>query len=495
MGLTILFPGRHHVLTKFQHEYLSNILQRGIGGRKVSRIVFAITSSNHENTRRNPVPLYLRSIAIDTFAATLPGEVKIYPIPDVRQTSRFALYMLSQMYYQSGERLTPKNTILACSTPDVIRMFRKLGFKHVPVELTGDKKHPYITLRPYDIIQRLVQEKIGGSSWRTHVHPATLEVFDKYGLDNHVRELFHDALLNENADITDTRNYSTYAQGMDNVVGIKYADIRPFVQEGKIVDMGCGTGALIQKLAQEFQESDIIGIEGTRKLYEYCRLQEYSNPFVFFYRRNITDQHFKPNSINTYIYSSVLHEIYSYIGKRQLDQTIKDAYQQLKLGGRLIIRDVVGPEHPTKRVWIKLNHADGRQTGSVAALSTEARFYRFVEDFRPYSIQYKKRRLNGQTYIELSYRDAYEFIAKMTYTDNWKSELHETFGFYSFSQWKALLAKYGFRIIEGSRTWQSPYIIKNMYQPRAELFTHSNGTLQPLDYPPTNMILVGEKQN
>ncbi len=46
--LFLLFPGRHHVLTRFQADYL----RRWPG----VTIVWAVTSANHENTKRNPVP-------------------------------------------------------------------------------------------------------------------------------------------------------------------------------------------------------------------------------------------------------------------------------------------------------------------------------------------------------------------------------------------------------------------------------------------------------
>ena len=102
--VTLLFPGRHQILTKFQHEYLSNLVKSGVNGKKVERIVFTITSANHENTRRNPIPLYLRVLAIDKFSKDLDVEVKIYPIPDIKPSDKFADYILSQIFYQSGIR-------------------------------------------------------------------------------------------------------------------------------------------------------------------------------------------------------------------------------------------------------------------------------------------------------------------------------------------------------------------------------------------------------
>lgn len=145
--VTILFPGRHHMLTKFQHQYLMNLIEDGAYGKKVDRIIFAVTSANHENTRRNPIPFYLRTMSIIKFGQSLPCKLKIYPIPDVKQTQKFASYMLTQIFYQSGEKLTPENTILACSTPPVINLFKKLGFKNMPVELADEKKEQILRIK------------------------------------------------------------------------------------------------------------------------------------------------------------------------------------------------------------------------------------------------------------------------------------------------------------------------------------------------------------
>lgn len=494
--MNLFFSGRHHLLTNFQHDYLSRVLRDGVNGKKITKIIFAINSSNHENTRRNPVPLYLRVLAISRFAADFPCNVKIYPIPDVQYTRRFAEYMLAQIRYQGGERLTPQNTIVAHSTPSIVVMFRKLGFTVLPVELLHAKPETYRTRRPFEVVELLA--KAGkrwraDTHWRRYAHRATQAVFEEYNVGDEIVELFRDALLTDDAEITTTRDYDAYAKSMDSIVHVKFNDIQPFVVEGKIVDAGCSTGSLIRLLANAFPESDIIGIEATRKFYEFCRLQEYPNPFVFFYRRNITDQNFQERSINTFIYSSVLHEVYSYLGERTLHRLLRHTFTQLAPGGRIIIRDVVGPEHPHRKVLLRLNQRDGNDRGAISKLSSYARFFRFIRDFRPRRIPYRLRMVNHERFVELAIRDAYEYLSKMTYVESWKSEMCETFGHYSYSTWCSILTSVGFRIAPGSRSFLNPYIIETMYRPRAEVFTQKRKTLVAEPYPPTNMILVAER--
>ena len=498
MGVNILFPGRHHILTRFQHDYLSRLVKEGIDGRKVERILFAVTSANHENTRRNPIPLYLRTLAIDRFAQDLECDFKIYPVSDVKFTEKFAGYMLRQIFYQSGEKLTPENTVLACSTPPVIKLFSKLGFRNAPVELTDEKKEAYSALRPYEVIDLLVKAgknwRQNSSEWQKYAHSSTAKVYKDYSLGDLIIEVFKDSLLSEDADITETRDYRAYAQGMDAAATAKFGDIKPFIVEGKIVDVGCATGSLVSLLAKEFPESDIIGIEAVRRFYEYSKMQEYGNPFVFFYRRNITDQNFKENTINTFIYSSVMHEIYSYIGERAMKEVLKHAYVQLSFGGRIIIRDVVGPDSPDGVILMELNNKDGKAEGNIGELSTHAKFFRFAKDFKPRRVKFSEEAINGKKFIKLNRRDAYEYISKMSYVDNWESEMREEFGFYTFDQWAEELGKAGFKVVGGSRPFRNPHITENMYKGKVAFYGFARGKLLPEDFPPTNMILAGEKR-
>jgi len=484
------------MLTRFQQDYLRELIQKGINGKRVDKIIFVITSADHANTRRNPVPLHLRVLAIEKFSRDFQCKIKIYTIPDVKQTNKFAEYIIHQIEYQEGEKINSKDNILACSTPEVIKMFKKLGFNNRPVELSSSKKESYKSPRPYEVVNLLVKSGKKwkeDKGWKKYASQATQDVYLEYNLGNKIIELFNDSIINEDANLTDTRDYNSYARGMDQNIEFKFKDISPFIIPGKIVDAGCGTGALIWLLSKNFEESDVIGIEATRNFYEYCKLQQYPNPFVYFYRKNILDQNFKENTINTFIYSSVLHEIYSYISKDALKKVLNNTFNQLSLGGRIIIRDVVGPEKGNQRVLLELNKKDGKDKGEIKFLSTYAKFHKFVKDFIPRKIKFKERNIFNKELIELTLKDAYEFLSKMNYTDNWQSEMHEEFGFWSIKDWKKELNKIGFSIVPGSHAFKSQHIIDKMYKGKATLYKQNGKNLDIIDYPPTNIIIAGEK--
>ncbi len=93
-----------------------------------------------------------------------------------------------------------------------------------------------------------------------------------------------------------------------------------------------------------------------------------------------------------------------------------------------------------------------------------------------------------------------EFITKKDYIDNWQSELNEEFAFWSFDEWKEALQGAGFKIIENpnmkeesSRSFSIPWIIENRFKNKAALYKKVGETLEALEYPDTNMVLIGEK--
>ena len=93
----------------------------------------------------------------------------------------------------------------------------------------------------------------------------------------------------------------------------KYQQVREFVVPGRIVDVGCCTGAILRQMTldQRLRESDFYGVEVAATLYRECVFRKeqgyFANPNVFFYQRNIVVRPlFPPASVNTFTkFSSV----------------------------------------------------------------------------------------------------------------------------------------------------------------------------------------------
>lgn len=128
----VLFPGRHHLLTRFQADYL-----RRLAGDEAT-VVWAVTSANHENTRRNPVAYHRREAAIERFSVLSGLRSLAVPIFDTAYTDAFAEVTLKSIAVATGLELTPADTVVACSTPEVAKLYERLGFAIALVEADPD---------------------------------------------------------------------------------------------------------------------------------------------------------------------------------------------------------------------------------------------------------------------------------------------------------------------------------------------------------------------
>jgi len=132
---------------------------------------------------RNPIAYDRREVAIERFSAQTGLRSLVVPVFDTMPTDRFAELTLKSVEAVLGGRLTPEDTVVACSTAEVAAMYEDLGFTIAPVE-AGEDPPPD---RPWHVLLRLAA---GDGTWRHLAHPATLDVFDRYRLDEQVRYFY-----------------------------------------------------------------------------------------------------------------------------------------------------------------------------------------------------------------------------------------------------------------------------------------------------------------
>ena len=530
----LLFPGRHQLLTNFQFNYLHRIAQAGLGGETdasgtafgtnlppLESVIFAVTSANHSHTRRNPLAFHLRAIQLEKFSGGLPVPAYIFGIDEVGMLDNFAAYTLKRLKHESDGQfdLTPQNTVVVCSTP-VMEMYETLGFRVLPAELADRKTQQFATDLPWDLVERIAQNE---SNWLTdtHVlermHPASLEVWRKYRLGDKVRMLFRDRIISDDGDITATRDYNSYVRQMDEIAELKFRETAPFIRPGRIGDIGCAVGSWVRLACEEplLRESDFYGIEVARHLYDICQQRkhngEFANPFVFFAQKNaVTGLVFERASMHTIHTSSLTHEIESYGSRADLLAFIQNRHEELAPGGLWINRDVVGPDNPGEEIIMQLNDADGRNDDwerdfpdgeqldeYLQKLSTQARFRRFSRDFRKkegevFDCEWIAK--DGKSLARLRLRDACEFALKKDYTDNWQSEMHEKFCFWTFADWKLHLEAAGFTVLPASAAYRNNWIVKNRLEGKVGLFKMKGAMLEPMEFPVTHLLLLAEKR-
>ncbi|NUO55358.1 MAG: class I SAM-dependent methyltransferase [Hamadaea sp.] len=494
----VLFPGRHHVLTRFQAEYLSRLTVNGGPGRWT--VVWAVTSANHANTRRNPVAYHRREAAIERFSVLTGLRSLVVPVFDTAPTDRFAEVTIKNIATETGIVLTPENTVVACSTPEVAALYARLGYEIATVEQeTGAE-------RPWDVLTRLAR---GDETWRELAHPATVDVFDRYQLTETVRTVVNDPVVGDEGGLTATRDYRSYAESFADSAARKWSAVREYVRPGRIVDIGCGAGAVLELADREpaLRESDLVGVEVARHLFDECVHKKaqgvFTNPNVFFYRRNVLGGAvLPPRSVDTTLTFALTHEIWSY-GEQatSLRAFVQAIYDHTVPGGVWINSDVCGPDDRGRPVLLRLDRTDGenpveprrdlaeRPSAEVAAyvagLSTRARFDQFAVDYR-FPVNFK---VDGDL-LRLSLGDAMDYLTRKDYAGNWMSETQEQFCGLEYAGWKSLLADVGFEVDAASRPLRNDWVVGNRIAPVASL-TDLDG--RPLDWPVTHVLLVARR--
>lgn len=496
----ILFPGRHHLVTRFQVAHLRRLSE----AHQDAQLIWAITSADHRGTQRNPVSGSRRLGLIEAVSAVEQLDSLTFRIGNRSPKHDFAHYVIEEIRTQSAGRvtMTPQNTLVACSTPAVIADYERLGYAIDTVELGTDE------LRPWDVVEEIIA---AGPGWiddeliTSAMHPVSRIQYLRYGLADAIQQIHADPLIDsDDGDITVTRDYATYRAAFEDNAWRKVSEFAHAVRPGRIVDVGCATGQTIKLLSErpELFESDFYGVEVARPLYEVCRQRQSNGEFgdanVYFHQRNIMQTKlFEPNSIDTVITMALTHEIWSYLGADALDEFIRRTHDMLRPGGVWINYDVVGPDLGNEEVLVRFTTNDGAATGELAELSSAARFERFAQDFRAEEgdgITYERLHIDGGDYIGLTRAALYEFLSKKDYIDSWYSEAHEAFCFFSPDQWTRALEAAGFVCTADTRAIRNPWLIKHRFQPAAQVFRRAeDGAILPDEWSWTNVLLVAEK--
>jgi ubiquinone/menaquinone biosynthesis C-methylase UbiE len=235
---------------------------------------------------------------------------------------------------------------------------------------------------------------------------------------------------------------------------------------GKIIEFGCGGGDILQILSKNFPESLIVGIDINREKINKVNKRNLKNVIVF--QSDVGSDIFPKNSFNTSILIGVLHEIYSYQGREQITNAIKNAYNVLKKNGRLLIGDFLKPKSKQVDLIFKNDKACNK-------------FSRFANEYEVRKINYKKM---GNKII-LDIVDAVEFLSKYfsPTEEDWKEEMKEAHFSLTMDDFRNKLEKAGFELI-----WikELPWHEWKLKEFRKDLTFHNESELR-------SILIVAEK--
>jgi SAM-dependent methyltransferase len=192
-------------------------------------------------------------------------------------------------------------------------------------------------------------------------------------------------------------------------------------------------------------------------------------------------------SVDTVVFCSILHEVYSYTEPRFRLESVRDvvraAWSTLKPGGRIVIRDGVMPPPGVRRM--RFVAADARPT-----------FDLYVAQFEGRKLDY--RELSAER-VELSSADAMEFLYTYTWGPaSFPYEVRELYGVMTYDQYVASLVEW----VGGpsaARVVEIPAHLRSYLQPGYREHLASKIELtddhdRPVELPDSNCLIVVERR-
>ncbi|WP_440119052.1 class I SAM-dependent methyltransferase [Paenibacillus sp. QZ-Y1] len=303
---------------------------------------------------------------------------------------------------------------------------------------------------------------------------AVLLLFDLFGLRRDAYDRFH----NEETYLADMNSSGDYKKVLlDYIVG------------KRVLDIGPGGGILLDLIEQERPEMEPIGIDISANVIEALERKKQREAHRWQVIKGDAlqlDQYVQPGTVDTVIFSSILHELYSYIeldGRRFNSDTVvaalRSSFNVLSPGGRILIRDGIMTEPETQKRRIRFLEADGIHW-----------LERYAEDFQGRHIEFERM---SEDEVLLDINDAMEFLYTYTWGEEaYVHEIQEQFGIFTPSAYENCIRE---ALGEQAEMITFKHFLQEGYTEALGeriIFMEENGQLAPL--PDSTCLIVIEKK-
>lgn len=264
-----------------------------------------------------------------------------------------------------------------------------------------------------------------------------------------------------------------------------------WIKPGKIAEIGPGGGAVLDLLQEQFPASQILGIDASQRVVsalERKKEQEKARWNIIKGDASDLPRYFGPSSLNSVIFCSVLHEVYSYTlaedGTRfrmeSVQNVLRAAFDAIMPGGRIVIRDGIMPPHAIQRMEFLVEDA-------------KTYFEAFCKAFEGRTLNY---RYLSENQVEIASADAMEFLYTYTWgPQSFPYEVREQYGIMTYDDYcKSILHWLGkeahlIPLPEQEACYLQQGYVDNLKH-KVRLMDASG---KDVDFPPSNAIIVIEK--
>lgn len=231
-------------------------------------------------------------------------------------------------------------------------------------------------------------------------------------------------------------NEMDYLQTMNSTINHK-SKLLEFIKGDNVLDVGPGGGALMDLILESLPNKTVYGIDISENVINVLnekKLKENKNYNLVKGNALNLEDYFKQGELDTIIYSSVIHELFSYVdynGKKFNHETIKkaltSAYNILSPGGRIVIRDGIMSETNPQRIIEFKNKED------INILK------KYQKDFKGRKIKFE---IIDQNKVKMNENDSMEFLYTYTWGENsYPLEVQEQYGYYSPKEYEKFVTE------------------------------------------------------
>ncbi|WP_373290942.1 class I SAM-dependent methyltransferase [Saccharibacillus kuerlensis] len=212
----------------------------------------------------------------------------------------------------------------------------------------------------------------------------------------------------------------------------------PFIVGSRVLDIGPGGGVMLDLIEQELPDKEVIGVDISENVIEALERRKRLEGRTWWVLKgdalHLSDT-IPSGSIDTVIFSSILHELYSYIPfngrKFNLDTVraaLRSAFELIPAGGRILIRDGIMTE-PREQMR-RLIFTDPEDLRWLE---------RYADDFAGRKIAYEQL---GPSEVRMPVNDAMEFLYTYTWGEEaYVHEVQEQFGYMTLPEYEACIGE------------------------------------------------------